>query len=133
MITETHKQFEQVQMKSILAVFYDYLAGQQHIEFVWTEKFGLLYMTLWNKSANPYANSAFDVVQISSVEELCEVLMDVMVYNYLSESEQICLDENDIQHLYLKQVEPYAAQLPEYQMLLQSKFAHVLLPIKCKE
>ena len=72
-------------------------------------------------------------MQIFSAEELCEVLMDVMVYNYLSENEQICLDEDDIQHLYQDQVEPYAAQLPEYQEVLQNKFSRVLLPIRCKE
>ena len=127
------EELEKAQMKTILTVFYDYLKKQQHIEFVWTEKFGLLYVTIWNRPQKTYTNSSFDVMQIFSAEELCEVLMDVMVYNYLSENEQICLDEDDIQHLYQNQVEPYAAQLPEYQELLQSKFAHVLLPIKCKE
>ena len=133
MIHGTYQQSEKAQMRNILAVFSHYLTEQQYVEFVWTEKFGLLYVTIWNRPKSPYTSSSFDVVQISSADELCEVLMDVIVYNFLSENGQICLDENDIQHLYQDQVEPYAAQLPEYQEVLQNKFSRVLLPIRCKE
>ena len=114
--------------EKVLNVFADDLKQITNTDFVWSEKFGFLCVSSWSI----YNDSAYDVIRIDSVERLCEVLVDMLVYDRLAVMEEICLNEADIQALYREWMQDHVSRLPEYQELLDSKFARSIRPVLCR-
>jgi len=116
------------QYKKILNVFAEFLAGQTNTDFVYSDRFGYLLVTSWNTQED----RAYDVVHIESEQHLCELLVDIFIYDYLSTLGAICMNEQEAELMRREQLQPCFDSLPDYQELFDAAFAKTLRPLICK-
>ena len=112
----------------ILEHFSDYLKQNQNIEILFSEKFGYIYITLWGTGRM----HSYDAIQIESAEHLCDILMDMLVFEHMSKMEQHCMLEEEARAFYYETIKPYVLQLPNCQESLKRGYAKIVIPLICK-
>ena len=117
------------QQSLILNEFLSYLNTKHDIDFVWSEKFGYIYISRWGLAENV----VYDAVLVRSSMHLCEILMDIIVYEHLAQTEQVCMSQEEAKILYDTVVQPYSMALPAYQQVLESAFQKVAAPVICRQ
>ena len=120
------KDIEQIEM--ILDVFSDYLKQHSNIDILFSEKFGYIYIALWSAADIV----SYDAISIESAEHLCEILMDVMVYDYMAKTGQLCVNREEAKTLYHNGIAPYVVQLLEYQEYFKVSYKKAVEPLVCK-
>ena len=112
----------------ILEQFSDYLKQNQNVEILFSEKFGYIYIALWGIEHM----KSYDAIYIGSAEQLCYILMGIMVDEHILTTEQICIFEEDAILLYYEKIEQYVKALPAYQDCLKQNYAKVIKSLICK-
>lgn len=121
---------EQLQIEKMCEVFQEYLAEEECIEIVYTEKMGYLHIAKWMN----HGEAVYEVKPVNSASQLCQFLLEDITYNYLEKEDLLCIEiPIEEEHALYQRLQRYFTDYPEYQFILTDELEKMLHTMLCSK